>query len=186
MPKWVEWLKANAQPYEVQTAQSLFRELIDKCLGLGDSFIEWGFGTGYTSIALANKGKKVIGYDIEPELVEWAKATAEKKFVNKDGKVRFTSVLGEVDGADIVFSQGLFEHFSDEKIVDLIAQQTAYANKYVIFSVPSDNYPYDDFGDERKLSIKEWEVILEPFKNQLLELYYYDSRMHLMGVINAR
>jgi len=71
---------------------------------------------------------------------------------------------------DIVFSQGFLEHFSDEEIVMLIAEQLRVGKK-VIFSVPSFWYSRRDFGNERLMKIEEWLNILKDFR--VSKSFYY-------------
>ena len=77
------------------------------------------------------------------------------------------------------------EHYADQEIIEILKQQLQYALKAVVFSVPTKTYGRIDFGDERLLTIEEWESILEPFKKDLSELNYYEEQRHLMGVIKA-
>lgn len=48
---------------------------------------------------------------------------------------------------DMIYSQGLMEHFKDEDFVKIIENLLPYTNK-MIHSVPSDSYPTKDFGNE--------------------------------------
>jgi len=78
----------------------------------------------------------------------------------------------------------LLEHFDDTKIISLLKQQLEYAGQYVVFSVPSVKYGGQDMGDERLMTVAQWERILEPeFGDRLIELYSYSRKMHIMGVI---
>lgn len=60
---------------------------------------------------------------------------------------------------DLVVSQGLIEHFTDQQIVKLIENFRLKAKK-LLFSVPSGNYPTLDYGDEILRSAKEYKAIL--------------------------
>jgi ubiquinone/menaquinone biosynthesis C-methylase UbiE len=77
---------------------------------------------------------------------------------------------------DIAFSQGLFEHFSDEDIVRLVIEQLRVA-KRIIFSVPSFWYPRRDFRNERLMKIKGWLDILSDFKTSKPFYYGLTSRI---------
>lgn len=195
---WYEFLVEKAPVYHIQIGNPMFSELIDKVMSLGESFLEYGCGTGYTAIAIANKGGKVIGIDNDPRVIELAISNKHKHFINmlggvfhvaenfKDGDTLVFGANDEVNAIekiDVVYSQGLLEHFRDGGIISLIEKQLKIAKKAVVFSVPSGKYPYQDMGDERLMNIEQWESILEPFKDNITELYYYCNGQHLMGVI---
>lgn len=93
---------------------------------------------------------------------------------------------------DVAFSQGFFEHFSDEDIVQLVKEQLRVANK-VIFYVPSFWFPSRDFGNERLLRMEEWVNILnKDFRisksfhyrfNRKLKYFLKHKPMHICIVI---
>jgi len=61
---------------------------------------------------------------------------------------------------DLVISQGLIEHFNDENVIKIIDNFSFVANK-MIFSIPSDIYQNQDFGNEVLRSKKEMEKLLK-------------------------
>jgi len=85
--------------------------LINKLIKLSPkTLLEWGYGTGFTSIAMANKGYKVQAYDTEPRLLEFAAEARRRFFVTSIGSVEFTADSERLRRADVVYSQGLFIH----------------------------------------------------------------------------
>lgn len=48
---------------------------------------------------------------------------------------------------DVVYSQGLMEHFTDNELKKVITNFLPYTKK-MIFSIPGENYPSHDYGDE--------------------------------------
>jgi hypothetical protein len=189
---WSIFIGKTKSTYDIHSTNPIIKGLLDKIIPMGETFIEWGFGTGYTAIALANRKKKVIAYDPAPGLCETAYQSMLDELVSPAGKVEFISDVKMFKNvmADIVYSQGLLEHFDDEAIVAMIREQLQYARIAVVFSVPSENYKTIDFGDERLMDIAKWETILAPFKETsaapgmgLTQLYYYERRQQLMGVI---
>ena len=182
--RWVDWLKERIPDFKIYVESPMVKPIIDKlCFTSGQTFLEWGFGSGYIAIGLANRGRAVQGYDLLPGLVDWANDTKKKCFSTTIGSVEFTADKNLVKSADIVYSQGLLEHFDNEGIVALLTEQLEFARKGLIFSIPSINYPNQDYGDERLLDLFEWEKILSPFGDKLVELYYYDQKLHIMGMI---
>jgi hypothetical protein len=180
---WADFYAHNNPGYDILVSSPMIIELVNKIVPMGQTFIEWGYGTGYTAIALANLKKHVTAYDPAIGLIENAMKARTERLISLGGHVAFTCDKQILKPADIVYSQGLLEHFTDEGIIEIITEQLQYAKVAVVFSVPSENYPQQDRGDERLLSIAEWESILEPFKKQLAQLYYYERRQHLIGVI---
>ena len=61
---------------------------------------------------------------------------------------------------DVVFSQGLMEHFNDRNFKKVI-ENFRYRTKRFIFSVPSNNYPVREFGNEILRSKEELDRILK-------------------------
>lgn len=60
---------------------------------------------------------------------------------------------------DIIYSQGLMEHFGKNVFQRIILNFLPYTKRF-IFSVPSEKYPTQDFGDELLRNRKELEEIL--------------------------
>jgi 2-polyprenyl-3-methyl-5-hydroxy-6-metoxy-1,4-benzoquinol methylase len=180
---WAKWYKEHNPGYNVLTTGQTIMVLIQKITSMGQTFIEWGYGTGYTAIALANLGKSVQAYDIEPGLLPYAMSARAEELINLNGRVGFTCDKQMLRRADIVYSQGLLEHFEPLKVVDLIKEMLSYANSAVVFSVPSENYPQRDFGDEKLLTLEAWEQILQPFADKLTQLFYYERDQHIIGII---
>ena len=130
--------------------------------------LEVGAGTGSHSIFLSYFGFRVISVDLSWPLIRRCVGHNRRLF----GSARFAAMdafqLGYPDGAfDAVFSQGFFEHFSDEEIERLLAEQSRVA-RYVVISVPNRSYRVQDFGNERLLSRREWEALLTRLGYRLL------------------
>lgn len=130
--------------------------------------LEVGAGTGSHSIFLSYFGCQAVSVDLSADLIE--------RCVRHNGRLRgnarFAAMdafhLGFRDGAfDAVFSQGFFEHFSDEQIEALLAEQSRVA-RHVVLSVPNRRYDVQDFGDERLLAKEEWETMLSRLGYRLL------------------
>lgn len=182
---WLTYFVKRAPNYEALVCSGFIVGLMNKIIKLlPKTLLEWGYGTGFTAIAVANRGYKVQAYDIEPRLLEFATEARKRYFVTSIGRVEFTATHEALKPADVVYSQGLLEHFDDAEIIRLLREQLEYADRYVVFSVPSDEYGGQDMGDERLMDVAQWERILEPeFGDNLVELYSYSRKMHIMGVI---
>jgi SAM-dependent methyltransferase len=136
-----------------------------------NKILEVGIGSGAMSIFFSWLGKDVTGIDLDSQVVE--KAVMENQKFNGHAKFEVADSFHlpyPSNSFDLIFHQGLFEHFSDDEIRRLLAEQLRVARQ-VIISVPNHWYPVKDFGNERLMSRAQWEKILSPFK--LVKSYYY-------------
>ncbi|GFP25042.1 O-antigen chain-terminating methyltransferase [Candidatus Hakubella thermalkaliphila] len=125
--------------------------------------LEVGCGMGRLSLFLSYLGMEVTSVDNDEFVI------ARARRVNQQFKGRVAFVLAEAFNLpfsnhhfDVAFSQGLLEHFSNADIRKLLSEQGRVAET-VILSVPNENYPNRDLGDERLLSKQEWRRILDPY-----------------------
>lgn len=126
--------------------------------------LEIGSGTGSLSAFLSYLGFKVVSVDNDKGVLK--KATALTKKLNGRVKYLYADAFKlpfKDKSFDLVFHQGFFEHFSDEELDRLLAEQLR-VGKVVVFSVPNDNYHKKDFGDERLLPKKYWDKLLGRYK----------------------
>lgn len=141
------------------------REFLNSIIDSGaKKALEVGAGTGTMSVFLSNMGIEITTIDNDPKILEIAKQVKAKfggrnYFQEADAfNLPFTD-----NSFDLIFHQGLLEHFSDEDIHKLLQEHLRVA-KMVIFSVPNNYYPRKDIGDERLLGKIKWEKILQPYK----------------------
>lgn len=150
--------------------------------------IEIGVGTATMSIYLSKKYFDVVGLDVEPLLIAKAIETNRRlsgsaKFIAMDA-LELPNLFKE-NTFDIVFSQGTMEHFDNDDLKKLIKAQLAIA-RYVIFSVPSVNWPHQEFGNERKMTLEEWERLLTEFGVKIEHISYYQrGDLHIAAVISS-
>ena len=130
----------------------------------GERLLEVGFGSGATSVLLADLGYQVTAVDIDPELV----ATGRERYA--DWRRRGPLVIEQGDmfhlpwgtrSFSLVFHQGVLEHFADERIVEALKEQARIAT-WIVFDVPNHRHRLKPFGDERLLPPSHWRrLILE-------------------------
>lgn len=149
--------------------------------------IEVGLGNGTMSVYFSRDCKyDVYGIDNNIQVLNH-NITINK---NLGGYAKFMLVdafdldLFQKKFFDVSFSQGTLEHFDNSSIIQLIRKQLE-VSKYVIFSVPSINWPTRELGNERKMSLEDWKVILKDVGFNLLELKYYKDDLHIVGVITS-
>jgi SAM-dependent methyltransferase len=123
--------------------------------------LEVGVGTGTMSWFFGARGIETVGLDSDEQIVARARSRAGGvgSVTYQVGDAFELSSLFPRDHFDVAFSQGLFEHFEDEEIRELARQQLSVARR-VLLSVPSDQYPRFDFGNERLMSPDRWAYIL--------------------------
>jgi SAM-dependent methyltransferase len=144
--------------------------------------LEAGCGTAVMSSFLGMAGVETVAVDNDPKVLEVARASAARwpaapRFVEHD--IFKLSELGVE--ADVVFSQGVLEHFDDESILKLCQESLAVAPRFV-FSVPSRWYGVLDFGNERLMTAPEWGAILEPAGDVRVTPYFFARRRGTRGL----
>lgn len=116
------------------------------------------------AIFLSWLGYSVTSVDIDPKVIDKARAEAARFNGRVDWTVADAFRLPFPDQSfDLAFHQGLFEHFSNEQIWQMLDEQLRVAKK-VIFSVPNQYYPKKDFGNERLMSKKQWDNLLSRYR----------------------
>ncbi len=138
------------------------------------ALLEVGSGTGSMSIFLSYFVDRVLSVDLSTEIVG--------RCEDANRRLKGSASFAECDAFsleefpqhefDVAFSQGFFEHFSDEEILRLLQQQ-ARAARRVVFSVPNDMYPRQDFGNERLLSKDWWDEMVRRSGLRLIESKNY-------------
>jgi glycosyltransferase involved in cell wall biosynthesis/tetratricopeptide (TPR) repeat protein len=138
----------------------------------GGTTCETGIGSGYGAVWLSRRGINAVGIDYAPSIVE--RATQVNNILGGGASFKLGDLFdlyNDKTRFDVIHHQGVLEHFTVPQIRAALAQQVA-SSDYVVFSVPSVNYPFDaEFGDERFLTLEEWQRIVEPFDVE--EIKYY-------------
>ncbi len=160
---------------------SLIEEYAQKASGNNvPKLIEIGIGTATMSIYFSRRQYEVMGLDNDINVIFNSLATNKRlgghaSFVMMD--VNSLNLFSK-KYFDVAFSQGTLEHFDNDGIIKILSKQLEAA-KYVVFSVPSIHYPKSEFGNERKMTTEEWEVILKNggFNIEKLEYYREDTQI---------
>ena len=137
--------------------------------------LEAGCGTGVISTYLSNIGFQVTAIDVDEEMLCVARKIAKRYPHSPNFEKRSIFDLDyPIDSFDLIFSHGVLEHFCDEDILRILANQLRISS-VVIISVPSNYFREKDrmFGDERFLSRKRWETLLDRVPGQIVEKFSF-------------
>ena len=157
-----------------------FIELIKKYNTTG-KILEAGSGTGTLSTYLATEGFDVTGMDIDDGMLEIAKKIGEE--YNKEKKAKF--IKGSIFDLDykenefsICFSNGVLEHFSNEKIIETLEKQLKISET-VIFGIPTRYFTKEEamYGDERYLPLAKWRKLIKASGGEIVE----EAPMNYLG-----
>lgn len=167
---------------------SLIEEYAQKASnGCVPKLLEVGLGTATMSIYFSRQKYDVLGIDNDINVIYNAINTNERlggyaKFIVMDAN---NLDLMKNSYYNVAFSQGTLEHFGNESIICMLSKQLEVA-KYVVFSVPSINYPKREFGNERKMTIEDWEIILKAGGFNIVRLEYYREDTQIACVIQKK
>lgn len=143
-------------------AHAAFVEEVARLLSPGMRVLEVGSGTGVLGWPIAQAGVKVVSLDNDQGILDMAKINA--RVLGADIEYVFGDAfhLPYTDGDfDVVFSEGLLEHYSDEEIKALVLEHKR-VGRVVVVSVPLKGCKDPAFGNERWLSIEGWVKRLRP------------------------
>ena len=128
----------------------------------GDRVLEIGSGTGVIGWPLAQAGVKVVSIDNDPEILKMALINSALLGADIEFREADAFHLPFLDREfKVSFSLGLLEHFSDEDIGRLVAEHQRVAD-VVVVGMPIKGNKSPAFGNERYLTMEEWEALLKP------------------------
>lgn len=154
---WATFLKRNLIHWE------LLREAFRRAHG---GILEVGVGSGAQAALISRMHSPTVTLDNNQRILRLAGENLRR--FGRDVQCVAADAF-RLPFRDQVFgvaiSQGLMEHFSDEQIAALLREQLRTCRS-VIFSVPSENYPRQDMGNERLLAPDEWSTIIRRILGQ--------------------
>lgn len=124
--------------------------------------LDVGSGPGWSDFYLGALGYRVTGIDNESSLVELATQRAERLNVPAKFEIADAFDLAKYHGQfDLVFSNGVLEHFDRDVTVKLLEEQAKCAPK-VLIQIPTKHTAQSDgITDERIYTINELAKIVE-------------------------
>lgn len=185
MSKWSDIYQKQMSKFDsldafIDNKISYKKVLIDIIKKYGNNtkkILEAGCGSGITSIYIQKAGYTVTGIDSDPDMVKLATSIADKQnslamFYVDDIKTLSTIKTHH----DVIFSNGVMEHFSDSDIVSIVNCHLQ-SSSYVVISVPSDYFSDEQrmFGDERFMNTEKWHSILSKTQGKIIEEFHFDS-----------
>jgi SAM-dependent methyltransferase len=141
--------------------------------------LEVGCGRGIQSIFLSRFIPFSAAVDADKNMIVIAEGLNSKFHGRTNFKVMDGRRIHFLNNSfDVVFSQGLLEHFDDENMVKFVDSWLKLSSVCVI-SVPSSEYGTQEFGDERLMTIQEYSNIL---KNYSTRYSYYGFKPSERGM----
>lgn len=153
------WLKAAVEHWGFH--ETLYGMIARHCAPPA-RLLDVGSGPGWSDFYLGALGYQVTGIDNEPSLVELAAQRAERINVPTKFEVADAFDLTKYHGKfDLVFSNGVLEHFDRDVTVKLLGEQAKCAPK-VLIQIPTKHTAQSDgITDERIYTINELAKMVE-------------------------
>jgi SAM-dependent methyltransferase len=159
-----------------------FLDLIIKYSNQNGRILEAGCGSAVLSIFLASKGYHCHSIDIDRGMLSLAERLANDYGAPKKPTFVLESIFNmsyEKGYFDVVFSNGVLEHFEDDKIIKIIKIQLNIA-KTVIIGIPTKYFNENEkaFGDERFLELKKWRELIAVSGGKIIE----EASVHFLPI----
>jgi SAM-dependent methyltransferase len=171
----------NHHKHFISLIEEYAQKASDGCI---PKLLEVGLGTATMSIYFSRQQYDVLGIDNDMNIIHNAIDTNERLGGHATFVLMDANYLDAMKNSSfsVAFSQGTLEHFENSKIIKMLSKQLEVA-KYVVFCVPSINYPKSEFGNERKMSIEDWELILKSGGFKIVKMEYYREDTQIACII---
>lgn len=194
--KWYELYKIDIEEFEkpddyIRYKLKYKKMLVKKIIkyAKNKNVIETGCGTGLTAGYLQKIGLNVTALDLSQKVLDYAEEIAKQSKIIAPCKYEQGDILNlkyNHNTFDVSYSNGVLEHFNDNDIIKTLKQQMNIS-KYVIFGIPSTYFNMNEkmLGNERGLSLKEWEKLIHKANGRIIEetsFHYYKFFRRLLEV----
>ena len=168
---WKQYFQHDSLFSNAIRLQVLIRT-ISKYAKPGSRLLETGVGSGNTGLLLSNLGYDVTLLDIEGGLIN----SFQERFPGHVSNKKIKMLLGNlydlpfVDNSyDVVYHQGVLEHFDDQHIITALREQSR-VGRLVVIDVPNSKYRDRPYGDERWISNKKWSQFIKESSLDIIEI----------------
>jgi trans-aconitate methyltransferase len=128
--------------------------------GENGTYIEVGCGRGSITKALFSRvGGRHLLIDNDKKMLDMARSNIDNNEIAYS--LQNALRLNITKRVNVIHSHGVLEHFKDKEIKKILDNQLEYAD-YVMHYVPGNKYIKPSYGDERLLSVAEWQQICKP------------------------
>lgn len=179
---WAEFYSKQISKEDYDFTQTAHKDYLDAIRSSSKSgiIIDAGVGLGSTIIGIS-RNKRILGIDNDPHVLK----LAQELNIRENGNVIFLEAdifdesMYKFLNIDVICSQGVLEHLSDEQMVSLLKLQKKHAKK-LVHSVPSIKWGRQDYGNERLMTPEEWAFILRDLNPSIVT--YWDDLMLMISI----
>lgn len=169
------------------------KKLISKILKYktNGKIVEAGCGTGVLAIKLTTLNCDVIALDIDKRMLnlleEIRKNITNKKIEMKEADIFNIDNLLKDDNIDIIYSVGVFEHYDDNEIIELLQKELKISN-YVFLAIPTKYFNDNEklYGNERFLSYKQWRKLIKEANGIIIEEFSCHNERLIKRLTNIK
>ena len=196
--KWCELYKIDVEEFEkpddyFEYKLKYKKKFVKKILKYANNkknVLEAGCGTGLMAGYLQKQGLEVTALDLSESVLNYAeKIASDSQIILPCSKYQQGDILNlkyNKNEFDVVYSNGVLEHFNDKDIIKILKQQLKIS-KYVIFGVPIMYFNMNEkmLGNERCLSIKEWKDLINKAGGDVVEqtsFHYYNFYRRIIEI----
>jgi SAM-dependent methyltransferase len=183
---WPEFLK-DVTLFDNAIRLRSFIWTLQRYVHTGAQLLEAGCGSGTAAVLLADLGYQVTACDLNAELVARLRHKYSNWISSGQLEVQHADILKlpwPDKHFDVVYHQGVLEHFDDQTIVRALKEQCRVA-RLVIFDIPNGRSSVQPYGDERLLPVRHWRKLISAAGLEVVAERGRDFHRYLYFLPNA-